>query len=178
MNHEALRACMQTFVAEMEKLGAVACVASYTVDAGDTWDGSNDGFGDGPALLVTLQGMLSSAQKHDVVAVCAAAMQFAEPPADVDVAKQGDILNSALENVGLPTRDAIKAAIRNGLTDHLEHGGDLSGSFEKDILLQGCRHALDSRGYENPAEAADNLAGFAADAVLAILAERAVEEPQ
>jgi hypothetical protein len=73
------------------------------------------------------------------------------------------------------TREAVKAAIRKGLTDNLY---DLTNArkWDADLLLAGCTHYM-GKGYEKPSEAADHLAGDAADAVMALYTGAQGAEP-
>lgn len=74
---EALNDCLAQFIADMETLGAIACVASYVADDGDSWSGASDGFGVGPPLLQAGDAMMEHIMAHDAVAAAAIAAPFA-----------------------------------------------------------------------------------------------------
>lgn len=79
---DALNACLERFLGEMETLGAVACVASYVADDGDSWTGASNGFGAGPPLLQAGEGMMENIMAHDAVAAVAIAAPFVRPRHD------------------------------------------------------------------------------------------------
>lgn len=73
----ALDACLERFLAEMESLGAVACLASYTAEDGDSWSGASDGFGEGPPLMQAGEGLMENILEHDATAAVAIVVPFA-----------------------------------------------------------------------------------------------------
>lgn len=100
----ALSACVREFAERMEALGAGALLVSYSVDTGADYTGHSTGFGEGPILMLTLDGMLGQAQRHDAIAVLGVARKYAQPADEIDWGHQLDVLDAAMAE-----RDALIA---------------------------------------------------------------------
>ncbi len=67
----------------------------------------------------------------------------------------------------LKNREAIAQAIRGALVENWSCA-ELGTRWDEDVLLTGCKKVGSGKGYQNPEQAAQNLALDAADAILAL----------
>lgn len=78
----------------------------------------------------------------------------------------------SIPNAPVEQREAIARAIRGTLVENWSCA-ELGTKWNEDVLLTGCKKVGNGKGYQNPEQAAQNLALDAADAVLAVRLDEA-----